>query len=626
MGMKEVSLKINLDAQNVVTSAQNISDAFTKIVDKMKEAQEAGDIDLASKYANQAQTLQQLYNGMANGNSGGGGKNIATPQGFMSGVNSASSSIRGAIGNFSQGDAFGGGLSLLSGGAGLAATFGGPIGLGVAAALAPVIAGGYIIKDLASKYEEHINDAMEVNARLNETEPMLITDNANGPRENDTMVRERNTKNIRNSLKLSMKAAEAYGYQAEAGVEQVKKLAEYGYTKDKVFDVSRNIFGWAKTTGLESSALADFKGMMYRYDKGYNKKNNNYLEQAYYASKQMGLEKGQFGEALRGLEAVFRDGISKGFSKSIGEMGSTLAFLTRNSDKSPFWTGEEGVKRYRNLNEVVSQTSSLNSPDKIIRYNAVASLPENEKKAILESHGIKYTNTYQDNMMILDLGFNSKVFKREMDLAHNLIGDKSEEIEYIKNTYGKNYIEAQQLYDINKNSSGKDENRSKYLTTEETDIIKGQIDNQEKQTIKYDSDEMDMQRLKEQNTNSMIVYGMGASQITKAVNSFIFPKGENDFRLRAIDDNRSIKEKIDDYNNIDAYATFNDLPEMAYYRKISNLIRQQENEIDETGGFRKADPELIKRLQELEKSMEKLATSMNLEIFFDNKYAQGVKY
>ena len=544
MGMKEVSLKINLDAQNVVTSAQNISDAFTKIVDKMKEAQEAGDIDLASKYANQAQTLQQLYNGMANGNSGGGGKNIATPQGFMSGVNSASSSIRGAIGNFSQGDAFGGGLSLLSGGAGLAATFGGPIGLGVAAALAPVIAGGYIIKDLASKYEEHINDAMEVNARLNETEPMLITDNANGPRENDTMVRERNTKNIRNSLKLSMKAAEAYGYQAEAGVEQVKKLAEYGYTKDKVFDVSRNIFGWAKTTGLESSALADFKGMMYRYDKGYNKKNNNYLEQAYYASKQMGLEKGQFGEALRGLEAVFRDGISKGFSKSIGEMGSTLAFLTRNSDKSPFWTGEEGVKRYRNLNEVVSQTSSLNSPDKIIRYNAVASLPENEKKAILESHGIKYTNTYQDNMMILDLGFNSKVFKREMDLAHNLIGDKSEEIEYIKNTYGKNYIEAQQLYDINKNSSGKDENRSKYLTTEETDIIKGQIDNQEKQTIKYDSDEMDMQRVKEQNTNSMIVYGMKASQITKAFNSFIFPKGENDFRLRAIDDNRSIKEKM----------------------------------------------------------------------------------
>lgn len=626
MGMKEVSLKINLDAQNVVTSAQNISDAFTKIVDKMKEAQEAGDIDLASKYANQAQTLQQLYNGMANGNSGGGGKNIATPQGFMSGVNSASSSIRGAIGNFSQGDAFGGGLSLLSGGAGLAATFGGPIGLGVAAALAPVIAGGYIIKDLASKYEEHINDAMEVNARLNETEPMLITDDANGSRENDTMVRERNTKNIRNSLKLSMKAAEAYGYQAEAGVEQVKKLAEYGYTKNNVFDVSRNIFGWAKTTGLESSALADFKGMMYRYDKGYNKKNNNYLEQAYYASKQMGLEKGQFGEALRGLEAVFRDGISKGFSKSIGEMGSTLAFLTRNSDKSPFWTGEEGVKRYRNLNEVVSQTSSLNSPDKIIRYNAVASLPENEKKAILESHGIKYTNTYQDNMMILDLGFNSKVFKREMDLAHNLIGDKSEEIEYIKNTYGKNYIEAQQLYDINKNSSGKDENRSKYLTTEETDIIKGQIDNQEKQTIKYDSDEMDMQRVKEQNTNSMIVYGMKASQITKAVNSFIFPKGENDFRLRAIDDNRSIKEKIDDYNNIDAYATFNDSPEMTDYRKISNLIRQQENEIDETGGFRKADPELIKRLQELEKSMEKLATSMNLEIFFDNKYAQGVKY
>ena len=626
MGMKEVSLKINLDAQNVVTSAQNISDAFTKIVDKMKEAQEAGDIDLASKYANQAQTLQQLYNGMANGNSGGGGKNIATPQGFMSGVNSASSSIRGAIGNFSQGDAFGGGLSLLSGGAGLAATFGGPIGLGVAAALAPVIAGGYIIKDLASKYEEHINDAMEVNARLNETEPMLITDNANGPRENDTMVRERNTKNIRNSLKLSMKAAEAYGYQAEAGVEQVKKLAEYGYTKDKVFDVSRNIFGWAKTTGLESSALADFKGMMYRYDKGYNKKNNNYLEQAYYASKQMGLEKGQFGEALRGLEAVFRDGISKGFSKSIGEMGSTLAFLTRNSDKSPFWTGEEGVKRYRNLNEVVSQTSSLNSPDKIIRYNAVASLPENEKKAILESHGIKYTNTYQDNMMILDLGFNSKVFKREMDLAHNLIGDKSEEIEYIKNTYGKNYIEAQQLYDINKNSSGKDENRSKYLTTEETDIIKGQIDNQEKQTIKYDSDEMDMQRVKEQNTNSMIVYGMGASQITKTVNSFIFPKGENDFRLRAIDDNRSIKEKTDDYNNIDAYTTFSDLPEMADYRKISNLIRQQENEIDVTGGFRKADPELIKRLQELEKSMEKLATSMNLEILFDNKYTQGVKY
>ncbi|MGP1414474.1 MAG: hypothetical protein ACTTJ6_00885 [Treponema sp.] len=148
MGMQEIAIKMSLDAQSVVSSAQNISDAFSHITEKMKEAQEAGNMDLVSKYASQAKSLQGLYNGMASGNGSNGGGFKAGAGSFMSGVNSASSSVQGAIGNFSNGDMMGGGLGLLAGCAGLATTFGGPIGLGIAAALAPVLAGGYIVKTL----------------------------------------------------------------------------------------------------------------------------------------------------------------------------------------------------------------------------------------------------------------------------------------------------------------------------------------------------------------------------------------------------------------------------------------------------------------------------------------------
>jgi len=561
MGMQEVAIKMSLDAQSVVSSAQNISDAFSHITEKMKEAQEAGNMDLVSKYTSQAKSLQGLYNGMASGNGNNGGGFKAGAGSFMSGVNSASSSIQGAIGNFSNGDMMGGGLGLLAGGAGLAATFGGPIGLGVAAALAPVLAGGYIVKTLSEKYEDKIDEAMSLNARFTDTgrsiwyeetgvkyedflrNNNLKRENMEAFKENDKIryrertesVKVRNTENIRNSLQKAMEAGASFGYSADEGIAQAKRLSEYGYNSNNVYSASKNTFAWAKSMGLDPSVLADFKGNMYRY----GDKNADHFAQANHASLFMGLERGQFGETLRSLGDIFRDGINQGFTRSIGEIGSTLAFLRKASGDSKFFTGEEGAKRYRQLNNIVSNTPSLDSVDKILRYRAIASMSEEEKKKILTEHGVTYSGNYQDNFKIAQLGFIPETFKREVDEFKKVYGQNNttELKEYLTKTYGNNnYIEGQRYFEMYQNMNKEEIEKgvkNPYYTNLKT--VKAWEDNINEQSKlgaslpDYSSTEKDIQSLKRYTENAVTTEGMGASELKNTLLSFFQSNGSSDY-------------------------------------------------------------------------------------------------
>ena len=561
MGMQEVAIKMSLDAQSVVSSAQNISDAFSHITEKMKEAQEAGNMDLVSKYASQAKSLQGLYNGMASGNGSNGGGFKAGAGSFMSGVNSASSSVQGAIGNFSNGDMMGGGLGLLAGGAGLAATFGGPVGLGVAAALAPVLAGGYIVKTLSEKYEDKIDEAMSLNARFTDTgrsiwyeesgvkyedflrNNNLKRENMEAFKENDRIryrertesVKVRNTENIRNSLQKAMEAGASFGYSADEGIAQAKRLSEYGYNSDNVYSASKNTFAWAKSMGLDPSILADFKGNMYRY----GDKNTDHFAQANHASLFMGLERGQFGETLRSLGDIFRDGINQGFTRSIGEIGSTLAFLRKASGNSKFFTGEEGAKRYRQLNNIVSNTPSLDSVDKILRYRAIASMSEEEKKKLLTKHGVTYSGNYQDNFKIAQLGFTPEVFKREIEEFKKVYGQNNttELIEHLTKTYGNNnYIEGQRYFEMYQNMNKKEiEKGVKNPYYIDLKTVKAWEDNVNEQSKlgaslpDYSSTEKDIQSLKRYTENAVTTEGMGASELKNTLLSFFQSNGSSDY-------------------------------------------------------------------------------------------------
>ena len=552
MGMQEVAIKMSLDAQSVVSSAQNISDAFSHITEKIKEAQEAGNMDLVSKYSSQAKSLQGLYNGMASGNGSNGGGFKAGAGSFMSGVNSASSSVQGAIGNFSNGDMMGGGLGLLAGGAGLAATFGGPIGLGVAAALAPVLAGGYIVKTLSEKYEDKIDEAMSLNARFTDTERSIWYEELGGKyedflrnnnlkqenmeafkengklryRERAESVKGRNTENIRNNLQKAMEAGASFGYSADEGIAQAKRLSEYGYNSDNVYTASKNTFAWAKSMGLAPSVLADFKGNMYRY----GDKNADHFAQANLAGLFMGLKKGQFDETLRSLGDIFRDGINQGFTRSIGEIGSTLAFLRKASGDSKFFTGEEGAKRYRQLNDIVSNTPALDSVDKILRYRAIASMSEEEKKKILKEHGVTYSGNYQDNFKIAQLGLIPETFKGEIEEFKKVYGQNNttELIEYLTKTHANNnYIEGQRYFEIYQNMNKKEIEKgvkNPYYTDLTT--VKTWEDNINEQSKlgaslpDYSSTEKDIQSLKRHTENAVTTKGMDASELKNMLLSF----------------------------------------------------------------------------------------------------------
>ncbi|QKS92444.1 hypothetical protein [Treponema phagedenis] len=153
MGMKEVAIKLNLETGSFSSSAQTISDAFDKMLGKMKEAQEVA-----------AQQMQQVYNGMANGNQAGGG-GIA---GFNNTVGGISNTAQSVIGQIGAGDAAGGGLTLLGKGAGLL----GKLGTGGAiagAGLLAAVGAGWGVKKLSDLYTSHDDAAEALNASLNNT-------------------------------------------------------------------------------------------------------------------------------------------------------------------------------------------------------------------------------------------------------------------------------------------------------------------------------------------------------------------------------------------------------------------------------------------------------------------------
>lgn len=470
MGMKEVAIKLNLETGSFSSSAQTISDAFDKMLGKMKEAQEVGNFDLAAQYAKSAQQMQQMYNGMANGNQAGGG-GIA---GFNNTVGGISNTAQSVIGQIGAGDAAGGGLTLLGKGAGLL----GKLGTGGAiagAGLLAAVGAGWGVKKLSDLYTSHDDAAEALNASLNNTMRTrfdLSTKEGRGEwrqfakdypeRKNDfeiskdgkTMIEtlesryKVNTKNIEDAFTKASAAANSFSYSMEDGLSMVKHLTQYGLSSGS-YDVARNVFGWSRMMGIQKEEAADFKGTFSRY----GNKDADSLAQAYRASSFMGMKEGQYSETLGLLQNIFTDGISKGFTKSIAEIGSTMTFLKNASGNNPLWMGEQGASRYQQLNESGRSATSLSSVSDILTYRAIASLSDAEKARILKEHGLESQGGYLDNMQIAELGFLPEIYKKKMGLFEQMSGkgNKAGMIEMIRKDTGFDYIQAAQFYELMNN-------------------------------------------------------------------------------------------------------------------------------------------------------------------------------
>lgn len=171
MGMQAVGIRLQMEASGFVSSAQNIADAFSKITEKIKEAQSAGNTDLAQQYTKQATNLQHIYNGMAQGsaqNSTQGGTQGSHAGKAIPAVQGAASAAQRAVSQAGSGDVIGAGISGTQGGLDIIGKLGdkaskaaGIMGVG----LLPLMLGN----TLSNFYEKQMTDAMDINGALHNT-------------------------------------------------------------------------------------------------------------------------------------------------------------------------------------------------------------------------------------------------------------------------------------------------------------------------------------------------------------------------------------------------------------------------------------------------------------------------
>lgn len=479
MGMQEVSIKMSLDAQSVVSSAQNISDAFSHITEKMKEAQEAGNMDLVSKYASQAKSLQGLYNGMASGSTN---KEKSSTENIIEQGVSTTKGIGNTVDNITNqlgrsGNVFGAVLSGAKSGLDIVGSLGdkaakvaGFMGLG----LLP----GMLVNTLSGFYEQQMKPAMEINGQLLNTEqiwdsekafkanPQRFTDEDTGKvniREikdkNNNIIKQYletatyrqkiNTDNINTAFEQASKSAIKLGYSMEEGMEVVRQATQYGYTAGNIFNAEESILRWNSATGVDKGTLSDYLGRQYRFGKG---DDGNSLAQAFATNSEMGMQRGQFSETLETLKTIFEDGISKGFIKGTAEIGSTLATLYKASGNSRFFQGNEGANRYMQMSNAIAGATALNSVTDILTYRATAiGVSDEAKKQALSNAGIKGRYGYIDNMIFMEQGVTPELLAKQRDMVLKTTGSEEEQIELYRKMYGVNYIGATQIHEMLKN-------------------------------------------------------------------------------------------------------------------------------------------------------------------------------
>ena len=489
MGMQEVSIKMNLDAQSVVSSAQNISDAFAHITEKMKEAQEAGNMDLVSKYANQAKNLQGLYNGMATGNTNkeksSTGSIIDQSVATTKGIGNTVDNVTNQLGR--SGNVFGAALSGAKSGLDIVGSLGdkaakvaGFMGLG----LLP----GMLVNTLSGFYEQQMKPAMEINGQLLNTEqiwdseeafkanPQRFTNEDTGKvdireikdkdnniikqyLETATYRQKINTDNINTAFEQASKSAIKLGYSMEEGMEVVRQATQHGYTAGNIFNAEESILKWNSATGVDKGLLSDYKGRQYRFS---NDKDGNSLAQAFATNSEMGMQRGQFSETLEALKSIFEEGISKGFVKGTAEIGATLATLYKASGESRFFQGSEGANRYMQMSNAIAGATALNSVTDILTYRATATgVSDEAKQQALRNASIKGSYGYIDNMIFMEQGVTPELLAEQRKAVEKVAGkdNKQEQIELYKNMYKLNYTGATQVYEMlqNLNPENKEE-------------------------------------------------------------------------------------------------------------------------------------------------------------------------
>jgi hypothetical protein len=153
------------------------------------------------------------------------------------------------------------------------------------------------------------------------------------------------------------------------------------------------------------------------------------------------------------------DGIAKGFVRSTEEIAGNMAMLYRLSGGSPLWQGEQGAQRLNQMNAAISNATNLQSVEDVISYSVARDMlgSGGDRKANYLKYGGKeemYTNTYIDEMLLLERGVSADMLKGQWEAVRKLDGgNNAAMIERFKNMYGLNYTGASQVWAMMQNSN-----------------------------------------------------------------------------------------------------------------------------------------------------------------------------
>lgn len=209
------------------------------------------------------------------------------------------------------------------------------------------------------------------------------------------------------------------------------QAASYGVNGDVASKMARQAGLWTQATGADTNALMKLQGTAERYGLGADS-----IGAAYGGLRASGMQKGQFNEFLQGLQSVIEDGISNGFVTSTEDVARNLTMFARLSDNNPLWQGQNGARMFTQMNNNLAQATSLSDTNSALVFSA------------LHKGG-----SYVDTMEAIEKGLNDKnafgkIFSTFMQSEG---GNYEGVIERLRATYGLNYTQAKQVYNMGVN-------------------------------------------------------------------------------------------------------------------------------------------------------------------------------
>ena len=243
--------------------------------------------------------------------------------------------------------------------------------------------------------------------------------------------REKNATYANDLYASAAAMAKDTGLSTNDFLQIMTQAASYGVTDDVASKMARQAGLWTQATGADTNALMKLQGTAERYGLGADA-----IGAAYGGLRASGMQKGQFNEFLQGLQSVIEDGISNGYITSTEDVTRNLTMFARLSDNNPLWQGQNGARMFTQMNNNLAQATSLSDTNSALVFSA------------LHKGG-----SYVDTMEAIEKGLNDKdaFGKIFSTLMQSEGGNYEGVIERLRATYGLNYTQAKQVYNMGVN-------------------------------------------------------------------------------------------------------------------------------------------------------------------------------